>query len=112
MAEILVNPIAATAETAIAGAAIALWLAAAWWAYLDAARRTESTLAAFIAAGWIVLSTPLLLPMSLVICSRHGTAAGGGSPTAAGLALGQRRDISSARPWSYAASRDTLSASS
>ena len=27
----------------------------------------NSTLAAFVAAGWIVLSTPLLLPMSLLI---------------------------------------------
>jgi len=46
-------------------AVIALWVAGAWWAYADAARRTESSLAGFVAAGWIILSTPLLLPLSL-----------------------------------------------
>ena len=65
LAETLANPAIGTIGSALALAAVALWLAAAWWAYTDAARRTESSLAGFIAAGWIILSTPLLLPLSL-----------------------------------------------
>ena len=65
--QILANPAVSALGSALAIAAIALWLAAAWWAYSDASHRTESTLAAFLAASWIVLSTPLLLPLSLLI---------------------------------------------
>lgn len=67
--EILGNPIVHMAGIAILLAAVALWLAAAWWAYNDASRRTESALAGFAAAAWIILSTPLLLPLSLGIYS-------------------------------------------
>ena len=67
VAEVLTNPIVGAAGTALAGTGIALWLAAAWWAYRDAGRRTESTFAAYLASAWIVVSTPLLLPMSLLI---------------------------------------------
>jgi hypothetical protein len=76
-ASLLDNPIVGTAGTALGLAAVAMWLAAAWWAYRDAARRTESSLAGFLAAGWIVLSTPLLLPLSLAIYAfaRPGTTA-------------------------------------
>src|SRR5215212_9023637 len=65
LAETLSNPAVAAIGTAISMAVVALWLAAAWWAYADAARRTESSLAGFVAAGWIILSTPVLLPLSL-----------------------------------------------
>lgn len=65
LAQALSNPIVGTIGLALGIAVVALWLAAAWWAYGDAARRTESSLAAFAAAGWIVVSTPLLLPLAL-----------------------------------------------
>ena len=65
LTETLSNPAVGAVGTAIVMAVLALWLAAAWWAYADAARRTESSLAGFVAAGWIILSTPLLLPLSL-----------------------------------------------
>lgn len=65
LAETLNDPAVGAVGTAVVLAGIALWLAAAWWAYADAARRTESSLAGFVAAGWIILSTPLLLPLSL-----------------------------------------------
>jgi hypothetical protein len=65
IAETLANPIIGAAGTALVLAAVALWLAGAWWAHADAARRTESSLAGYVAAGWILLSTPLLLPLSL-----------------------------------------------
>lgn len=66
-ASLLDNPIVSTAGSALLIALVALWLAASWWAYRDAARRTESSLAGFLAAGWIVISTPLLLPLALAI---------------------------------------------
>jgi hypothetical protein len=46
---------------------IAAWLAAAWWAYKNAVRRTGHGAAGFLAAGWIILSTPLLLPLALAV---------------------------------------------
>jgi hypothetical protein len=75
--ELLSNPLLQTVGTAVLLAVIALWFAAAWWAYQDASRRKESTLAGFAAAGWIILSTPLLLPLSLAIYTMarpHATA--------------------------------------
>jgi hypothetical protein len=65
--ELLANPALQAVGTAILLAVVALWLAAAWWAYQDASRRMESPMAGFAAAGWIILSTPLTLPLSLAI---------------------------------------------
>ena len=65
IAETLANPAVGAVGTAVLMAVGALWLAAAWWAYADATRRTESSLAGFVAAGWIILSSPLLVPFSL-----------------------------------------------
>jgi hypothetical protein len=65
LAATLDDPAFGAIGTAVVLAGVALWLAAAWWAYADASRRTESSLAGFVAAGWIILSTPLLLPLSL-----------------------------------------------
>jgi len=61
------NPIVSTIGMALAGAMVALWVAAAWWAYGDAARRTGNTFAALVVAAWIVASTPLLLVLSLPV---------------------------------------------
>jgi hypothetical protein len=66
MPDILADPTVAAIGGALATGAVALWLAAAWWTYRDASRRSESSFAAFLAAGWIVLSTPLMLPLALV----------------------------------------------
>ena len=67
LADILADPTVSAVASAFGIALIALWLAAAWWAYSDAARRTESSFAAFFAAGWVVVSSPLLLPFSLAV---------------------------------------------
>ena len=67
VAQTLSNPAIGAFGTAVAMAGVALWLAGAWWAYADAARRAESSLVGFVAAGWIILSTPLLLPLSLAV---------------------------------------------
>jgi hypothetical protein len=65
--ELLANPLLHTIGIALLLAGVALWLAAAWWAYQDASRRMESSLAGFAAAAWIVLSSPLLLPLSVAV---------------------------------------------
>ena len=67
LAQILSNPLVSTGITMLGIALLALWVAAAWWAYQDAARRSESTLLAFLAAAWIIVSTPLMLPISLAV---------------------------------------------
>lgn len=67
LSEILASPIVGMAGAAIGITAAALWLAAAWWSYVDASRRSKSGFAPLAAAGWIVLGTPLLLPLSLAI---------------------------------------------
>lgn len=67
IADVLNDPAVTALGTAIAGAMVALWVAAAWWAFTDATRRTGSTFTPLVAAGWIVLSTPLLLPLSLAV---------------------------------------------
>jgi hypothetical protein len=67
LADTLADPTVTAIGTALAVAAVALWLAAAWWAYADAGRRTDSTLAALISAGWIIVSTPLMLPFAITV---------------------------------------------
>jgi hypothetical protein len=64
----LVDPSILTAvASAIGAAGVGLWLAAAWWTYTDMGRRTSSEIARFTAAGWVLLSTPILLPLSLPV---------------------------------------------
>ncbi|HYK96187.1 MAG TPA: zinc ribbon domain-containing protein, partial [Candidatus Dormibacteraeota bacterium] len=67
LAQVLANPIVSTTGLALGIGLVALWLAAAWWTYGDAAHRTESSFVALAAAAWIVISTPVLLPLSLAI---------------------------------------------
>ncbi|HEX3265498.1 MAG TPA: hypothetical protein VHR16_07500 [Candidatus Limnocylindrales bacterium] len=67
IAQTLSNPAIGAFGTAVAVALVALWLAGAWWAYADATRRSESSLVGFVAAGWIILSSPLLLPLALAV---------------------------------------------
>ena len=63
----LANPLVGAAATSVAIAGVALWIAAAWWSWRDASRRTESMTVAFLAAAWIIVSTPMLLPLSLAV---------------------------------------------
>jgi RNA polymerase subunit RPABC4/transcription elongation factor Spt4 len=59
------NPIFPAIGLAIAATAGALWVAGTWWTYKDAAWRTGSSFLGLLAAAWIVISSPLLLPLSL-----------------------------------------------
>jgi hypothetical protein len=65
--DVLANPLVGAAATAVAVGGVALWIAGAWWAWRDASRRTESMTVAFLASAWIIISTPMLLPLSLAI---------------------------------------------
>src|SRR5689334_14163385 len=65
LAQTLDNPIIPTIALGLAATVGALWLAAAWWAYRDASRRAGSSFAGLLAAAWVVLSSPFLLPLSL-----------------------------------------------
>jgi hypothetical protein len=59
------NPVVDTTGLALGGAAVGLWLAAAWWTYADMSRRTTMELARLTAVAWVLLSTPALLPLAL-----------------------------------------------
>lgn len=62
----LVNdPTVGAIGLALAGTALGLWLAAAWWTYTDMARRSSSELARLTAVAWVLLSSPVLLPLAL-----------------------------------------------
>ena len=69
VAKTLSNPLIPAAGLAIAATIGALWLAAAWWAYRDATRRAGSPFVGLLAAAWIVLSSPFLLPLALAVYS-------------------------------------------
>ena len=65
--QVLADPTVTAIGGAVGAALVALWLAAAWWAYTDATRRTDNTPAAMLAAAWIIVSTPLLVPIALAV---------------------------------------------
>jgi len=44
---------------------LVLWLAAAWWTWRDARLRTADPLAPYVAAGVVVLATPLLFALAV-----------------------------------------------
>ena len=59
------NQTAGAVLIAIAGAVLGLWIAAAWWAYADLSRRVRAEPLRLLAPAWILVSSPLLLPLSL-----------------------------------------------
>ena len=67
LAETLASPLIPAIGLAVGATVVALWLAAAWWAYRDAARRAGSAYVGLLASAWIVLSSPFLLPLSLAV---------------------------------------------
>jgi RNA polymerase subunit RPABC4/transcription elongation factor Spt4 len=63
----LLGSLIAGAAPLVAVAAVGLWLLAAWWTYLDMGRRSDSEPGQLAAVGWILVSTPVLLMLSLPI---------------------------------------------
>ena len=68
-AGVLSSPIVTGVFMALGVTLAVVWLAGTWWAYLDISRRTTSELARFGAMTLILVSTPLLLPLSLMVYS-------------------------------------------
>lgn len=66
-AGVLSSPIVTGLLMGIGVTLVVVWLAGTWWAYLDISRRTTSELARFGAMALVLVSTPLLLPFSLVV---------------------------------------------
>ena len=67
IAQFLADPTISTIITAAAVGLIAIWLLSALWTHADAEHRTGSGVAALVAAGWVLLSTPLMLPLSMAV---------------------------------------------
>jgi hypothetical protein len=65
--QILSSPLVTTTLLGLGIALVGVWIAATWWAYQDATRRSEAEFPRWLAAAWILLSTPLLLPLSLLV---------------------------------------------
>src|SRR3954447_24819349 len=65
LADLASNPTVGAVGLAVAGALAGLWFAAAWWAFSDMSRRTTVEVGRLLAPAWILLSTPVLLPLSL-----------------------------------------------
>ena len=66
-AGVLSSPIVTGLLMAMGVTLAVVWLAGTWWAYLDISRRTSSDLARFGAMTLVLVSTPLLLPLSLMV---------------------------------------------
>lgn len=65
LGSLLADPTVDAVALAVLGAVVGVWLAAAWWTYADISRRSGSELARLLSAGWVLVSTPALLPLSL-----------------------------------------------
>jgi RNA polymerase subunit RPABC4/transcription elongation factor Spt4 len=67
LGQVMANPIVTTALTVLAGVLVVAWLLAVAWAFRQMADRTDSVLARYLAATWVFLSTPLMVPISVAV---------------------------------------------
>jgi hypothetical protein len=65
--QVLSNPIVVTGLMVMGAAVVAGWLLATVWAFHDMAYRSDHILARYLAAAWVLISGPVLLPLSLPI---------------------------------------------
>ena len=56
--QVLSNPIVVTGATILAASLVAGWLLATVWAFHDASHRSDSIIARYLAAAWVLLSGP------------------------------------------------------
>lgn len=66
VADIIGHPIVQMAVQGILIYAVALWLAAAFWAFRDMRTRTVNPVAPYLAAGGVILFSPLLFPLAVL----------------------------------------------
>ncbi len=65
--DVVNNPYVQLAAEAIAVYFVVLWLAAAYWAFRDMQLRAENPLVPYLAASFIIVSTPLLFPAAVFV---------------------------------------------
>jgi predicted RNA-binding Zn-ribbon protein involved in translation (DUF1610 family) len=66
-AELLGHPAVGLAIRFIALYLVILWLASAWWVWRDARARTTDAIAPYLAAGAVLLVTPVLFPLAVAV---------------------------------------------
>jgi predicted RNA-binding Zn-ribbon protein involved in translation (DUF1610 family) len=65
--ELLGHPAVGIAIRLIALYLVIVWIASAWWVWRDARTRSTDVLVPYLAAGAVILVTPLLFPLAVVI---------------------------------------------
>jgi predicted RNA-binding Zn-ribbon protein involved in translation (DUF1610 family) len=65
--ELLGHPAVGVALRFMALYVVILWVASAWWVWRDARSRTTEALVPYLAAGGIIIVTPLLFPLAVVV---------------------------------------------
>jgi predicted RNA-binding Zn-ribbon protein involved in translation (DUF1610 family) len=66
-AQFLGHPAVGVAIRLIALYVVVVWIASAWWVWRDARTRSTDVLVPYLAAGAVLLVTPLLFPLAVVI---------------------------------------------
>ena len=66
VADIVGHPIVQMAVQGVLVYAVALWLAAAFWAFRDMRCRTVNPVAPYLAAGGVIMFSPLLFPLAVL----------------------------------------------
>ena len=64
---IIESPVVRLLSTAFVAYVILLWLACIWWVLQDMRRRHEEPAMAYVAAGAMVLASPVLFPLAVVV---------------------------------------------
>jgi hypothetical protein len=66
-AEMLGHPAVGVAIRLVALYVVVVWIASAWWVWRDARSRSTDVFVPYLAAGAVLLVTPLLFPLAVVI---------------------------------------------
>jgi predicted RNA-binding Zn-ribbon protein involved in translation (DUF1610 family) len=67
LAQMLGHPAVGVTMRLIALYVVVVWLASAWWVWRDARTRSTDVFVPYLAAGAVLLVTPLLFPLAVVI---------------------------------------------
>lgn len=67
LAQVVTNPIVVGGAAVLALTIVGLWVLGVTWAFRDMAHRSDRIWARYAAATWVLLSGPILLPVSLAV---------------------------------------------
>jgi predicted RNA-binding Zn-ribbon protein involved in translation (DUF1610 family) len=65
--ELLGHPAVGIATRFLALYVVIVWIASAWWVWRDARARSSDVLLPYLAAGGVLLVTPLMFPLAVVV---------------------------------------------